>query len=382
MRCLLDDAILLDPEASLPTPGSLLVEDGRIAARLPTGSAVSDVRRHTLQGRMLAPGFLDIHYHGGLVFDADQLDDAIAAAASLVRHGVTGYLATTVAWAPQELISRVEQLAYALSRAPAGTQPLGVHLEGPWIHPEAAGAQPRSGIRPYRESEAEAVLAAGAGSIRMVTLAPELEGATRLLERLAQRGVVAAMGHSRASAEEVSRGIDAGAHHVTHLFNAMGALHHREPGLAGVALADSRLSADLICDGVHVHPQVVAFATRALAERLLLITDQIAPPPGEAGFGSGALRPEGGAWRTQSGALAGSQLCMDGALRNAKRFAELPLLEAVAACTLRPARLLGMDAERGSLRVGSRADLVVLDADLGVYETWVEGRCLFGPSAS
>jgi len=330
---------------------------------------------------MLAPGFLDVHYHGGLIFDADQLDDALLTAASLVRHGTTGYLATTVAWAPEELISRVEQLGRALSRPPLGTQPLGIHLEGPWIHPEAAGAQPRSGIRPYRESEADALLAAAAGCIRMVTLAPELEGATRLVERLAQRDVVVAMGHSRASADEVLTGIDAGARHVTHLFNAMGVLHHREPGLAGVALADTRLSADLICDGAHVHPQAVAFASRALAERLLLITDQIAPPAGATGFGSGALRAERGAWRTEAGALAGSQLCMDGALRNANRFAELPLLEAVAACTLRPAQLLGMEAERGSLRVGARADLVVLDADLSVYETWVEGRCRFGPSA-
>lgn len=382
MRCLLDDAVLLDPEATKPVPGSLLLEDGRIAAQLPAGAEVADARRYPMGGRMLAPGFLDIHYHGGLIFDAGDLDDAILEAASLVRYGTTGYLATTVAWAPDQLAARVEQLGEALGRAPAGTQPLGLHLEGPWIHPEAAGAQPQSGIRPYEASEAEAVLSAGAGSIRMVTLAPELEGATRLLEYLGQRGVVAAMGHSRATAEQALAGIDAGARHVTHLFNAMGAFHQREPGLSGVALADTRLSADLICDGVHVHPLAVAFASRALQERLLLITDQISPPAEGVGFGSGAVRAEGAAWRTESGALAGSKLCMDRALRNANTFASMPLLEAVAACTLRPARLLGMEAERGSLRVGARADLVVLDADLAVRETWVEGRCLFGPAAS
>ena len=380
MRCLLDDAILLDPEAGAPEPGSLLIEDGRIRARLPAGANSPDARRHRLGGRMLAPGFLDVHYHGGLVFDARGLDDAMREAASLVTHGTTGYLATTVAWAPAELVDRLEGLLAAQAEAPPGAQPLGVHLEGPWIHPDAAGAQPRAGIRPYDESEAETILAAGAGSIRMVTLAPELEGATRLLERLAQRGVVAALGHSCASAEQALSGVEAGARHVTHLFNAMGAFHHREPGLAGVALADSRLSADLICDGVHVHPLTLGFAARALAERLLAITDQLVPPAGDTSFGSGALHAADAAWRTQSGALAGSRLHMDEALRNLERFAELPILEAVAACTLRPARLIGVEGERGSLRVGARADLVVLDPDRTVYETWVGGRCLFGPS--
>jgi len=381
MRCLFDDAVLLDPESSLPVPGSLLVEDGRILARLPVGSEIPEARRYSLGGRMLAPGFLDVHYHGALIFDADQLDDAVERAASLVRHGTTGYLATTVAWAPEALLPRIEGLVSALARSPEGAQPLGVHLEGPWIHQGAAGAQPLAGIRPYQASDAEGVWAAGAGSIRMVTLAPELEGATRLMERLAQLGIVAAMGHSHASSDQALTGIEAGARHVTHLFNAMGPIHHREAGLAGVALADSRLSADLICDGVHVSPIAVAFASNALSERLLLITDQIAPPDGENTFGSGELKADRGAWRTGSGALAGSQLQMDEALRNANVFAKISVLDAVAACTLRPARLLGIESERGSLRAGARADLVVLDSELGVYETWVAGRCLFGPSA-
>ncbi|MFP8875418.1 MAG: N-acetylglucosamine-6-phosphate deacetylase [Myxococcota bacterium] len=381
MRCLLDDAILLDPEAAAPEPGALLIEDGRIRARLPVGATSPDARRYPLGGRMLAPGFLDVHYHGGLIFDARGLDDAMREAASLVTHGTTGYLATTVAWAPTELVGRLEGLVAAQAEAPPGAQPLGVHLEGPWIHPDAAGAQPRTGIRPFDASEAETILAAGAGRIRMVTLAPELEGATRLLERLAQRGVVGALGHSRASSEQALSGVDAGARHVTHLFNAMGPFHHREPGLVGVALADSRLSADLICDGVHVHPLALGFAAQALGERLLAITDQLAPPPGEPSFGSGALHAADAAWRTESGALAGSRLHMDEALRNLEGFAELSILEAVSACTLRPARLIGVEGERGSLRVGARADLVVLDPDRTVHETWVGGRCLFGPSA-
>jgi N-acetylglucosamine-6-phosphate deacetylase len=156
----------------------------------------------------------------------------------------------------------------------------------------------------------------------------------------------------------------------------MGPIHHREPGLAGTALADDRLSADLICDGAHVHPQMVRAAARALGERLILITDRVDPGPG-ADFGSGSLHDDGTALRLPDGRLAGSRLTLDRAIQNANRFADLGALDAVAACTLRPARLLGIEAERGSLRPGARADLVVLDRSLQVRETWLGGECVF-----
>jgi N-acetylglucosamine-6-phosphate deacetylase len=382
---LFENALLFDPELSSPTPGGILVEGERIAARLERPlSGDHDAARRDLGGLGIAPGFVDLHFHGQFVFSADDARDdaihgALIQAASLSCHGTTAYLATTVAARQEALAAQVEGLARALDGAtPDGARPIGLHLEGPWINELAAGAQPLAGIRSCRIDEANDLLDRAAGWVRMLTFAPEIAGTGQLLDLLAQRGVVAALGHSRASAERVDDAVTRGARHVTHLFNAMGALHHREPGLAGMALADDRLSADLICDGVHVDRRVVQLAARALGSRMMLITDRIDPDPdaGEASFGSGALNDDGKALRLPDGRLAGSRLTLDVAVRNAMRFADLPLLDAIAACTLRPARLLGLEAELGTLRPGARADFVVLDKDGAVLETWVGGRCV------
>jgi N-acetylglucosamine-6-phosphate deacetylase len=267
-------------------------------------------------------------------------------------------------------------------RASPGAAAIGIHLEGPWINPEAAGAQPRAAIRGYDPAEAEEVFDRGLGLIRMVTLAPEVSRVSELQTALARRGIAMALGHSLASASESEQAADRGARHVTHLFNAMRVMHHREPGLAGVALMDDRLSFDLICDGVHVHPSMVGLAMRAKPEGLILITDRVEPPGlGEegrdSGFGSGVLRNDGVALRLPDGRLAGRRLTQDQALRNACDLAGMTLLDAVAACSLRPARVLGIESERGTLRPGARADFAVLDDAARVTETWVEGECVW-----
>ena len=373
------NALLLDPEARSPEPASLLIEDGRIAARLAAGEPVAaDARAVDVGGRRLAPGFIDLHFHGALGFRgaegfAEALNDA---GERLLRHGTTAFLATTLAWPAPEVAERVSCLASLLDGRPArAAAPIGIHLEGPWIHPGAAGAQPRDAIRPFERSEGEEVLERGEGWVRMVTLAPEIEGAAALQAALERRGIAIALGHSLARADQVQDAVERGARHVTHLFNAMGPLHHRAPGLAGVGLADDRLTCDLICDGVHVDPAMVRVAARAKGERLILITDRVEPPGGESlGFGSGLLHDDGTAIRMADGGLAGSRLTLDRALGLAQEFAGLELLEAVAACTLRPARVLGVESKRGTLRPGARADFAVLDAAGRVVETWIEGR--------
>jgi N-acetylglucosamine-6-phosphate deacetylase len=276
-------------------------------------------------------------------------------------------------------MTRVTALAEACARVSGGgAAALGLHLEGPWIAADAAGAQPPDGIRDCSPIEAQQLLDRAHGLVRMVTLAPELPGAAALLAELGRRGVVAALGHSQANAAQVEVAVTQGARHVTHLWNAMSGLHHRAPGLAGVALADDRLSCDLICDGVHVHPLAVRLAARAKRERLLLITDRVSAG---AGFGAGTLLDDGTALRLADGRLAGSRLTLDRAVRNAVSFAAMTQLEAIAAVTLRPARLLGLERERGTLRSGARADLVVLDAAGGVAETWLAGDRVYAAAS-
>ncbi len=383
-RIWLHDAILLDPDAAEPAAGCLLLEGDRILAKAPPSAPPPEgAKRVSLSGQALAPGFLDLHYHGRLIFTPPEAAAAELARAArrLVRHGVTGFLPTTIAWAAPTLMTQVSAWAKACDarHEPGQAARLGLHLEGPWIRPEAAGAQPKAGICPFEPAFGAELLDRGEGTIRMVTLAPEAEGSLSLQAELARRGVVASLGHSHADAALTTDAIEAGATHVTHLFNAMGPLHHRTPGLAGIALSDDRLSCDLICDGVHVDPAVVKLAARAKGERLSLITDRVEPVDDapaarhDPGLELGMAPDDGRALRLPDGTLAGSRLRLDQAVRNAISFGAMTRQQAIQAVTLRPAKVLGLEAERGSFRKGARADLVVLDETNHVTETWLAG---------
>ena len=381
-RLLLINARLFDPEERAPRAGVLLLQGGRIAGRPSAGEvAAIDAERVDMAGAGLAPGLLDLHFHGALPFATghDTASCLERASTSLARHGTTSFLATTVALPGPELAAQIRDLAPQVAGGGwPGAEPMGIHLEGPWIAAGAAGAQPADALRPADPREVEELISQGAGTIRMVTLAPELPGTGALLAALSRARIVAAMGHSLANPQEIAAALDAGLCHVTHLFNAMGPLHHRELGVVGVALTEDRLSCDLICDGAHVHPAIVRLAARAKGERLILITDQIDPPASSGpSFGSGPIHDDGSAFRLQDGRLAGSRLFLDQALENAQKFGALSLLEAIAAVTLRPARLLGVEGERGTLRVGARADFFVFGPGAKLRETWIDGRCVY-----
>jgi N-acetylglucosamine-6-phosphate deacetylase len=386
------NAELLDPELQEPLVGTLLVEDGRIAGRLdPSQTLPPGAKPIDLFGTKLAPGFIDLHHHGELVFaELDEIDEALVrTSASLVRHGCTAFLVTTLAWRSERLELFMTRVINSMThRRPWGAQPVGLHLEGPWINPAAAGAQPTMGIRPASITEAREIVARSEGALQLVTLAPEVEGAAGLVELLVREGAAVALGHTLADSQSIDAAVERGMTHVTHLYNAMGPFHQRRPGVAGHVLADDRLTCDLICDGAHLHPSVVKVAARALAERLLLITDQVALPSqvtaearGLRSFGSGEVVDDGTALRLADGRLAGSRLNLDRAVANLRAFAQVSLLEAVQACTVRPARVLGIEHERGTFRPRSRADLVVLSDEGEVLETWVEGRRVYEAAA-
>jgi len=358
--------------------GDCLVRDGRIAA-LGEVRKPGRVPELHAEGRLLAPGFLDLHAHGGA--GADFADADPEAAQAVVRfhteHGTTGLLASIV---PGPL-DRMRQAMAAVAGVPGI---LGIHLEGPFLNPDKCGAlDPQWFLPPSREAFRRLV-AGFEDQVKIVTFAPELPGALDLLAEIRAIGAVPAIGHTAATFEETVAVLDRGASHFTHLGNAMSGLHHREPGTVGAALA-SQASLELIADGGHVHPAFVRLVVeflrgRGKLHRLCLVTDATAAagmPDGSYRLGDREVRAQDGEVRLADGTLAGSALTLDQAARNALQFADLSLEEALSLVTANPARGLGLGEERGALAVGARADLVLLDPDLSVWATIRGGKIAF-----
>ena len=352
-------ATLLTPEGPL-SPGELVVDDGRIVEIRSTSGPAPDV--------VVAPGFVDLQVNGVENVDCAVAsgDDWARAGEHLARTGVTAWLPTLVSQPLDRYARHLDAIAASMTAALGSPVVLGAHLEGPFLGARRGAHRAEDIVPPDLDW-----LRALPDHVRLVTLAPEQPGAPEAVELLAQRGVVVSLGHSAADLETAVAAADRGARMVTHLFNGMPPLHHRDPGILGAGLADDRLSAGLIADGIHVHPSLLPVVFRAKGPgRVALVTDAIA-------WRAGHLRDRGvtvvdGAPRLPDGTLAGSVLTMDAAVRNVVD-AGVPLAEALTAASTTPATLLG-DRDRGRLRVGARADLVVLDADdLSVVRTVVAG---------
>lgn len=319
----------------------------------------------------VVPGFVDMHVHGGGGASYTDADGIAGAAAFHLRHGTTTTLASLVTAAPAELLAGVGALAEATRRGTVA----GIHLEGPWLSRAHCGAHDPTQMRDPDPEEIDAVLAAGAGTIRMVTLAPELPGADAAIRRFADAGVVVAVGHTGATYEQTRHAIAEGATVGTHLFNAMPPLHHREPGAALALLRDPRVTVELIADGVHLHPDVVSAVVEAAGpDRVALVTDAIAAagrPDGAFRLGEVRVDVAAGVARVHgTSTIAGSTATMDRLFRAVHADAGLPAAVQMIAAT--PARALGLQRV-GELKAGYDANLVVLDAGLGVSEVMVRG---------
>lgn len=344
-------------------PGWLHVEDGVISA-LGDGPAPEATETIDATGRWVVPGFVDIHCHGGggAAFTSADPAHVRQAVEAHTAHGTTTMLASLVTRPVPEL---VEQVA-ALSDLVTDGLIAGIHLEGPFLSAARCGAHDPGLLRPPDAVSVDALLSAGRGTIRMVTVAPELEGAVPAVKRLVDAGVIAAIGHTDALADDVVPAVDAGATVATHLFNGMRPLHHREPGPIGVLLDDERVTVELICDLVHLHPTIVRLAARhAGAARTVLITDAIAAAAaGDGTYDIGGLEvdvTDGVPTLAGGGSLAGSTLTMDAAFRNLVSGCGLGVLDAVVAASTRPAELLGLGDVTGRLAPGYAADVVLLD---------------------
>ncbi|MGC9003674.1 MAG: N-acetylglucosamine-6-phosphate deacetylase [bacterium] len=373
--------MLVLTEGKIYTPeeiieGSILIEGGKVVGvgdfPPPEGAEVI-----SLKGRIVAPGLIDVHIHGLGGFDSMDGKSAIEEISALLpRYGVVGFCPTAVASSHEKLLGFLRDVREAKRK---GARILGAHLESPYISMEKRGAQPPESIRPVNMKEIEELIEAG---VRMVTIAPEVEGALEAIKRLKEAGVIVSLGHSNASWEEALRGVNAGISKATHIFSAMSPLHHRQPGCVGLALVDERVACEVIADFIHLHPLTVKLIINAKGkDKVILITDSTSYaglPDGEYKWMDGrTILKEGRriCFKEQPDVLAGSVLTLDEAVRNIVSLG-YPLKDALQMASLNPAREMGLE-KMGKIRVGESADLVVLDDGLGVNMTIIEGEIVY-----
>ncbi|HKY19790.1 MAG TPA: N-acetylglucosamine-6-phosphate deacetylase [Vicinamibacterales bacterium] len=395
--------------AGISSGGTLVIDGDRIVdvlapdASLAPGASVAPI---DCRGHYIVPGFIDVHVHG--LEGVDTLDGPAAVAdmaRRLPKFGVTAFCPTTVACSPEALREMLRSVGELRGLPPASSaRVLPAHLESNFINPEFRGAQPLGCLRippslgatgmsaAARSAKADAtgafsgaaILAeidrAGA-NVGIVTLAPELEGAIDLIRHLVSRGRRVSLGHSGATLEQSRAAIAAGARHATHLFNRMPPLSHRDPGLVGAILTSKEIAAEVICDGVHVHGAMVRMAISAKgAHRMMAITDGVAaaglPEGSTASLGGRRIRVERSAAYLDDGTLAGSVATMNRVFRFLVRDIGLPLKDAVQMTATTPASELGL-TEIGTIATGAIADLVVMDREFNVKQTYVGGRLAY-----
>ena len=357
-------------------PGAVVVRDGRIDAvlRSPRVGSLPDT---VIEAAIVSPGLIDLQVNGGFGEEVDHDPAGIRRlAARLPEAGVTAFLPTVIS-APSAAYGAVFRAFFEAKGAP-GARPIGLHLEGPYLSPERAGAHPLAAITgadPHLLDE----LLQGEG-LRLMTLAPERDGGLGRIRRLRERGVLVALGHTDASREAFAGGVDAGATMATHLFNAMSPFAHRAPGSVGAALVDDRVTAGLIADGVHAHPASIELALRAKGpERIALVSDLMAAggmQPGRYALGGRPVVVDATSARLDDGTLAGAILTLDGAVRNVDRWTGVGAAAALRMASEVPASVLGLQRV-GRIAVGFDADLALFDADLRVEATVVAGQFVY-----
>ena len=371
---------LYTPTTTIASP-VLIVEDGTIVRlesrggmELPAGVDLVPFNDCTI-----APGFIDIHIHGSAGYDVMQADRSARSHFEhfLARHGVTSYCPTTVTAPLGATLSALERLADAVESADGsgGARPLGVHLEGPFLSHARRGVHSTEDLLPPTIAMFDKFWHAARGHIRVMTIAPELDGAGEVIAEATRRGVCVSIGHSDATLEFARRGVAAGARHATHTFNAMRPLDHRDPGILGEVLTNENVTADVIADGFHVAPTVIDLLFKAKGpENIVLITDAISAagmPDGNYKLGLLEVELQDGKC-VMDGRLAGSALIMDRAVQNVVNFAKCDLQHALCAATANPARVVGAQ-KKGVLEPGADADFVVLTAEGEVRATVING---------
>lgn len=368
--------------------GFLKIEGGKITE---LGVLEKDVEFHDFTelklpgGCTVIPGLIDVHIHGA--DGADVMDGTRSAleqlSKALPREGTTSFLATTMTQSMGEIERALINVGNYIEESEFhnGAEILGVHLEGPFINKSMAGAQPVQHIMNPQIEVFKRWQELSKGNIKLVTLAPEIEGGIELIRYLKETGVIPSIGHSNATYQESVEAIEAGANHATHLFNQMRGLHHREPGVVGAVFLRNELTAELIADGVHVRPEMLNLAYKMVgSNRIVLITDSMRAKclkNGTYDLGGQDVTVKDGRAVLSDGTLAGSILKLGQALKNMMSFTNCTLENVIQMGSSNPAKQLNVFHRKGSIAVGKDADLVVLDGNLDVYMTLCNGKIAF-----
>lgn len=361
--------------------GNLIIEDGKIAS---LGNESAQGLMELPENYTIIPGFIDEHIHGAMGSDAmdGTFKDLSTIAKALASEGTTGFLATTMTQSPENICHALNAVKeYREQNPEEGAEILGVHLEGPFIAKEHVGAQPIEYVQKPLVETFKVYEEASGNNIKIVTLAPEVEGAEDLIKYLVSKHIVASVGHTGATYEDVKRAIAAGASNATHTYNAMKGVHHREVGTVGATFLFDELNAEIICDGIHVSvPAIQLLYKNKPHNKFTLITDAMRAkhmPDGMYELGGQPVIVKNNEARLENGTLAGSVLKMNLAVKNVMKFLNLPLEEVVKYATINPARNLHIDNEVGSIKVGKRANLVVVDENLNVIMTIRDGKVIY-----
>ncbi|WP_068779379.1 N-acetylglucosamine-6-phosphate deacetylase [Paenibacillus sp. GM2] len=379
--------------------GSLFIKDGEIVGiDQGDGSGVESSGQVVIAeepwiqldagGRMLLPGFIDLHVHGGGGYDVmkGSADELYGLCRFHASRGTTSLLATTLTASHEEIISALEAAAVAVQdteREPDGAHLLGIHLEGPFLNQTRCGAQNPDDLREPSIEEFESFWSASQGQIKLMAIAPELHSAEEVIVHAVNRGVTVSLAHTDADYLTMKKAVEWGATQVTHLFNGMRPLHHREPGVAGAALMLDELAVELICDGHHVHPDLVKWVFDIKPEgKVIMITDSMCAagcPNGEYLLGKLPVLMHNGQVHLKLddgslGSLAGSSLTMIDALSRTAAFTGKEIADIVPALTLHPATQIGVQDRKGTIELGKDADIVIIDEEFQIYQTYVQGH--------
>ncbi|MFK7802562.1 MAG: N-acetylglucosamine-6-phosphate deacetylase [Anaerolineae bacterium] len=332
-------------------------------------------------GKYLAPGLMDLQLNGAFGHDFTHRPGSIwTVAADLPKYGVTGFLPTIIT-SPLATTAAAQRVLKNRPSEYVGAEPFGLHVEGPFLNSVKKGAH-----NPNHILSADSILLSSLQSwtpdsgVRLVTLAPEMAGALPLIEALAGQGVIVSAGHSMATLAEAQAGFAAGIRYVTHLFNAMPPLHHREPGLVAAALADDSITIGLIPDGVHVHPDLISLVWQLASNRINGVTDAMGAmgmPPGEYALGDYTVQVSDVDARLSSGTLAGSIVQPMQVVKNLAQFTKCGVVDAVRSMTAIPADLLGIGGQKGRIEKGCDADLILFDEEFNLEKTIIGGEIIY-----